>query len=53
MERRESIYAPTLTYGHELRVVTERVRLLIQGTEISFLRKVAGLSFRVRVRSSE
>ncbi|MDG2594891.1 hypothetical protein P7M37_24235, partial [Vibrio parahaemolyticus] len=38
-----SIYVPTLTYGHELWVVTERMRSRTQATEISFLRRVAGL----------
>ncbi|KAK3569761.1 hypothetical protein QTP86_004186 [Hemibagrus guttatus] len=48
----QSIYAPTLTYGHELWVMTERVRSRIQVAEISFLRRVAGRSLRDRVRSS-
>ncbi|CAI5677887.1 unnamed protein product [Oreochromis niloticus] len=47
-----SIYVPTLTYGHELWVVTERTRLRIQAAEMSFLRRVAGLSLRDRLRSS-
>uniref|UniRef100_A0A8C6Q6L6 Reverse transcriptase domain-containing protein n=1 Tax=Nothobranchius furzeri TaxID=105023 RepID=A0A8C6Q6L6_NOTFU len=47
-----SIYVPTLTYDHELWVVTERTRLRIQVAEMSFLRRVAGLSLRDRVRSS-
>uniref|UniRef100_A0A3P9DJT6 Sodium/hydrogen exchanger 9B2 n=1 Tax=Maylandia zebra TaxID=106582 RepID=A0A3P9DJT6_9CICH len=47
-----SIYVPTLTYGHELWVVTERTRSRIQAAEMSFLRRVAGLSLRDRVRSS-
>uniref|UniRef100_A0A8C6M0A0 Reverse transcriptase domain-containing protein n=1 Tax=Nothobranchius furzeri TaxID=105023 RepID=A0A8C6M0A0_NOTFU len=47
-----SIYVPTLTYGHELWVVTERTRLRIQAAKMSFLRRVAGLSLRHRVRSS-
>uniref|UniRef100_A0A8C6NQZ4 Reverse transcriptase domain-containing protein n=1 Tax=Nothobranchius furzeri TaxID=105023 RepID=A0A8C6NQZ4_NOTFU len=46
------IYVPTLTYGHELWVVTERTRLRIQAAEMSFLQRVAGLSLRDRVRSS-
>uniref|UniRef100_A0A669BJZ3 Reverse transcriptase domain-containing protein n=1 Tax=Oreochromis niloticus TaxID=8128 RepID=A0A669BJZ3_ORENI len=46
-----SIYVPTLTYGHELWVVTERTRSRIQAAEMSFLRRVAGLSLRDRVRS--
>ncbi|KAI3373259.1 hypothetical protein L3Q82_006385 [Scortum barcoo] len=46
-----SIYAPTLTYGHELWVVmTERTRSRIQAAEMSFLRRVAGRSLRDRLR---
>ena len=48
----QSIYVPTLTYGHELWVVTERTRLRIQADKMSFLRRVSGLSLRDRVRSS-
>ncbi|KAK3519769.1 hypothetical protein QTP70_003908 [Hemibagrus guttatus] len=48
----QSIYIPTLTYGHELWVMTERVRFRIQVAEMSFLRRVVGLSLRDRVRSS-
>ncbi|KAK3552451.1 hypothetical protein QTP86_011720 [Hemibagrus guttatus] len=48
----QSIYVPTLTYGHELWVMTERVRSRIQVAEMSFLRRVAGRSLRDRVRSS-
>ena len=48
-----SIYVPTLTYGHELWVMTERTRSRIQAAEMSFLRRVAGLSLRDRVRSSD
>ncbi|XP_061735811.1 si:dkey-100n23.5 isoform X4 [Nerophis ophidion] len=47
-----SIYVPILTYGHELWVMTERIRSRVQAAEISFLRRVAGLSLRDRVRSS-
>ncbi|KAK0134738.1 putative uncharacterized transposon-derived protein F52C9.6 [Merluccius polli] len=46
------IFVPALTYGHELWVVTERTRSWVQAAEMSFLRKVAGLSLRDRVRSS-
>jgi len=45
-----SAYVPTLTYGHKLWVVTERTRSRIQAAEMSFLRRVAGLSLRDRVR---
>ncbi|KAK3522666.1 hypothetical protein QTP86_029134 [Hemibagrus guttatus] len=48
----QSIYVPTLTYGHELWVMTERIRSRIQAAETSFLRRVAGRSLRDRVRSS-
>ncbi len=47
-----SIYVPTLTYGHELWVMTERTRSRIQAAEMSFFRRVAGRSLRDRVRSS-
>ncbi len=47
-----SIYVPTLTYGHEHWVMTERTRSRIQAAEMSFLRRVAGRSLRDRVRSS-
>ncbi len=48
-----SIYVPTLTYGHELWVMTERTRSRIQAAKMSFfLRRVAGRSLRDRVRSS-
>ncbi|XP_054656606.1 uncharacterized protein LOC129194983 [Dunckerocampus dactyliophorus] len=47
-----SIYVPTLIYGHELWVMTERTRSRIQAAEMSILRRVAGLTLRDRVRSS-
>ena len=47
-----SIFVPTLTYGHELWVMTERTRSRVQAAEMSFLRRVAGRSLRDRVRSS-
>ncbi|KAI3357004.1 hypothetical protein L3Q82_003641 [Scortum barcoo] len=48
-----SIYVPTLTYGHELWVMTERTRSCgYKRPKMSFLRRVAGRSLRDRVRSS-
>ncbi|TWW74394.1 hypothetical protein D4764_14G0003970 [Takifugu flavidus] len=47
-----SIFVPTLTYGYELWVMTERRRSQVQAAEMSFLHRVAGLSLRDRVRSS-
>ena len=49
----QSVYVPTLTYGHELWVVTERKRLQIQVAKISFLRRASWLRFRDRVRNSD
>ena len=46
-----SIFIPTLTYGHEGWVMTERTRSRIQAAEMGFLRRVAGVSLRDRVRS--
>ncbi|KAK3521504.1 hypothetical protein QTP70_007969 [Hemibagrus guttatus] len=48
----QSIYVPTLTYGHELWVMTERVRSRIQAAEMSFLHRVVGPSLRDSVSSS-
>ncbi|KAK3528727.1 hypothetical protein QTP70_010164 [Hemibagrus guttatus] len=48
----QSTYVPTLTYGHEVWVMTERIRSWIQVAEMSFLCRVAGRSLRDRVRSS-
>ncbi len=48
-----STYILTLTYGHELWVMTERTRSRIQAAKISFLFRVAGLSLKDRVRGSD
>ena len=34
------IFVPTLTYGHEGWVMTERTRLRVQAAEMGFLRRV-------------
>ena len=47
-----SIFIPTLTYGHEGWVMTERTRSRKQSAEMGFLRRVAGISLMDRVRSS-
>ena len=39
-----SIFVPILTYGHEGWVMTERTRSRIKAAEMSFLRRVAGVS---------
>ena len=43
-----SIFIPTLTYGHEGWVMTERTRSRIQAAKMGFLRRVAGVSLKVR-----
>ena len=45
-----SVFVPTLTYGRECWVMTERVRSRVQAAEIGFLRKVRGLSLLDRVK---
>ena len=47
------VYVPTLTYGHKLWVVTERMRSRIQAAEMNLLWRVSGLSLRDRMRSSD
>ena len=47
-----AIPVPTLTYGHEGWVMTERTRSRIQAAEMGFLRRVAGVSLRDKVRGS-
>lgn len=44
-----SVYHPTPTYGHELSVMTKRIRSRVQLAEMSFLCRVAGLSLRDRL----
>lgn len=49
----KSVYRPTLIYGHEQWVMSERVRSRIQAAEMRFLRRAAGLTLRDRIRSSD
>ncbi|CAF3092932.1 unnamed protein product, partial [Rotaria sp. Silwood2] len=48
----KSVYRPTLIYGHEQWILTENTRSRIQSAEIRFLRRVAGLTLRDKIRSS-
>ena len=48
----KSVFRPTLTYGHEPWVMTERSRSRVQAAEMSFLRAVVGVSRLDRVRNS-
>ena len=47
-----SIFVPTLTYGHDRWVITKRMRSRVQAAKMGFLRRVAWVSLRDRVRSS-
>ena len=47
-----AVYRPTLIYGHEQWVMTERIRSRIRTAEMRFLRRAAGLTLRNRIRSS-
>ena len=47
-----ALYIPNLTYGQELWILTERMRSRVRAAEISFLRRMAGLTLHNRVRSS-
>ena len=47
-----SILVPTLTYGPEGWVITKITRSRVQVAETGFLRRVAGISLRDRVRCS-
>ena len=42
-----AVYRPTLIYGHEQWVMTERIRSRIRAAEMRFLRRAAGLTLRV------
>lgn len=48
-----SFEVPNFTYGHELWIVTERMRLWIQAAKMTFLHRVAGLSLTDAVKSSD
>ena len=47
-----SIFVPTVTCGHEFWIVGQRMRLRVQAAKMSFLRGVAGLFIKDRVKSS-
>ena len=49
----QNSFVPILTYGHESWVVTKRVRLQVQASEMRFLRRIEGVTLFNKVRSSE
>ena len=46
------VFVPILTYGHESWVMTESLRLLVQASEMRFLRRIEGVSLLNKVRSA-
>ena len=48
----KSLYYPTLTYGHESWVLTDRMRSRVQAAEMRYLRRVAGVRRIDKVRNS-
>ena len=44
-----SNFVPTLIYGHERWVMTERMRSQVQAAKMGFLHRVAGVSLRDRI----
>ena len=49
----ETVFVPILTYGHESWVMTERVRSQVQASEMSFLRRIEGVTRFNKERSFE
>ena len=49
----KTVFVPILTYGHESWVMTERMRSQVQASEMSFLRRIEGVTLFNKVRSSE
>jgi len=49
----ETVFVPILlTYGHEAWVMTEKIRLLVQASEMRFFRRIEGVTLLNKVRSS-
>jgi len=48
------VFVPTLTYGHESWVITERILSQVQAAEMRFLRKVHGVTLiLLRIKRSQ
>ena len=47
------VFVPILTYGHESWVMTERVRSLVQASEMRSLRRIEGVTLFNKVRSAK
>ena len=49
----KAVFVLIFTYGHESRVMTERMRSQVQASEMKFLRRIEGVTLFNKVRSSE
>ena len=49
----KAVFVPILTYGHESRVMTERMRSQVQASEMRFLRRIEGVTLFNKMRSFE
>ena len=49
----KAVFVPILTYGHESWVMTERMRSIVQASEMRFLRRIEAVTLFNKVRSSE
>jgi len=45
------VIVPILTYGHESRVMTERLRSQVQASEMKFLQRIKGVSLFNKVHT--
>ncbi|GAB0098908.1 hypothetical protein DMENIID0001_147150 [Sergentomyia squamirostris] len=48
----QAVYVPVLTYGHDIWVMTERIRSRLQAAEMRFLRAVKGVTRSDRIRNT-
>ena len=49
----KAVFVPIFIYGHESWVMTKRVKLQVQASEMRFLQKIKGVKLFNKVRSSE
>ena len=49
----KTVFVPILTYGYESWVMTERVQLKMQASDIKFLRRIEVVTLFNKMRSSE
>ena len=49
----KTAFVPNLTYGHELWIITERVRSQVQASEMNFLQRIEGVTLYNKGHRSE